>query len=71
MCTNNELKSNSYKISYLMYQNCILLLDIPFNATTCSKDAFMRGSGQKVVGFSFYGDINTPKNKKKGKCVMF
>jgi len=40
--------------------------DIPFNATTCSKDAFMRGSGQKVVGFSFYGDINTPKNKKKG-----
>ena len=54
-----------------MYQNCILLLDIPFNATTCSKDAFMRGSGQKVVGFSFYGDINTPKNKKKGKCVMF
>ena len=27
----------------------------------------MRGAGQKVVGFSFYGDINTPKNKKKGK----
>ena len=26
----------------------------------------MRGTGQKIVGFSFYGDINTPKNKKKG-----
>ena len=47
------------------------LLDIPFNATTCSKDAFMRGSGQKVVGFSFYGDINTPKNKKKGMYFVF
>ena len=49
----------------------VLLLDIPFNATTCSKDAFMRGSGQKVVGFSFYGDINTPKNKKKGIYFVF
>ena len=26
----------------------------------------MRGPGQKIVGFSFYGDINTPKSKKKG-----
>ena len=31
----------------------------------------MRGSGQKIVGFSFYGDINTPKNKKKGKVPVF
>ena len=29
----------------------------------------MRGAGQKVVGFSFYGDINTPKNKKKGNSM--
>ena len=43
--------------------------EIQFNSTTCSKDAFMRGAGQKVVGFSFYGDINTPKNKKKGNSI--
>ena len=30
----------------------------------------MRGSAQKIVGFSFYGDINTPKNKKKGIYLM-
>ena len=25
-----------------------------FKNTTCSEDAFRRGSGQKVIGFSFY-----------------
>ena len=40
--------------------------EIKFNQTTCSQDAFMRGPSQKIVGFSFYGDINTPKSKKKG-----
>ena len=29
-------------------------------------DAFHRGPGQMVVGFSFYGDINGDENKKKG-----
>ena len=33
--------------------------DIFFNQTTCGKDAFQRGPGQKIVGFSFYGDINS------------
>ena len=26
-----------------------------FSATTCGRDAFSRGSGQKVIGFSLYG----------------
>lgn len=39
---------------------------IPYNDTTCSTDAYERGSGQKVIGFSFYGDINTDYSKKKG-----
>ena len=45
-----------------------------FNDTTCSKDAFRRGEGQKVVGFSFYGSPNSSKHKEKGFCeitVMF
>ena len=31
------------------------------NQTTCSLDAFKRGSGQKIVGFSLYGDYNSKK----------
>jgi hypothetical protein len=29
------------------------------NKTTCGLDAFRRGPGQKIVGFVFYGDINS------------
>ena len=34
--------------------------------TTCSTDSFARGIGQKVVGFSFYGDMSTKYSKAKG-----
>ena len=27
-----------------------------FNQTTCGKDAFSRGMGQKIIGMSLYGD---------------
>jgi len=40
--------------------------EIKFNETTCSLDAFRRGVGQKIVGFTFYGDINSDKVKMKG-----
>ncbi len=41
---------------------------VEYNAsdTTCSRDAFLRGGGQKVVGFSFYGDRDQEHAKKKG-----
>ena len=32
-----------------------------FNKTTCSKDAFYRGPGQKIVGISLYGDLTMRK----------
>ena len=32
---------------------------ISFNQTTCSLDAYRRGPNQKIIGFSFYGDINS------------
>ena len=40
--------------------------NVSFEDTTCGKDAFFRGRGQKVVGFSFYGDINSNKSIEKG-----
>ena len=44
-----------------MYNYCFTA--ILFNETTCSKDAFIRGSGQMVVGFSFFRDINAARLK--------
>jgi len=40
--------------------------EILTNETTCSSDAYLRGVGQKVVSYSFYGDIHTSESKKKG-----
>ena len=40
---------------------------IPYNETTCSNSAYQRGSGQKIVGFSIYGDLNSNKSRSKGK----
>jgi len=36
-----------------------------FNSTTCGMDAFRRGSHQRTIGFSFYGDPRTPRHKSK------
>ena len=36
------------------------------NQTTCSSDAFRRGPNQKIIGFSFYANIDTDRTKKKG-----
>ena len=35
--------------------------NILFNETTCSIDAYNRGMGQKIVGFSLYGDYTMKK----------
>ena len=31
-------------------------VDILYTDTTCGETAYARGKGQRVVGFSFYGD---------------
>ena len=36
-----------------------------FSDTTCGRDAFRRGSNQKVVGFSFYGNTSSSAHKSK------
>lgn len=33
--------------------------------STCSKDTFLRGQGQKIIGFSFYGNPNSTKSKSR------
>ena len=33
--------------------------------STCSRDSFRRGAGQKVIGFSFYGNPNSTKGKER------
>ena len=35
------------------------------NGSTCSQESFARGPGQKVVGFSFYGNPNSTKGKAR------
>ena len=37
----------------------------PLEATTCSKDAWARGSHQKVVAFSFFGAVNSSRNDER------
>ena len=60
--------------NHKFFQIIIFHIEILFNETTCSKDAFMRGPGQMIVGLSFYGDLNATKSKKKGiglkSCFM-
>ena len=36
-----------------------------FSSTSCSRDAYRRGSDQHIVAFSFYGDPATPHHKSK------
>jgi len=31
--------------------------------STCSSDTYLRGPGQKIIGFSFYGNPNSTKSK--------
>ena len=38
---------------------------VQFSETTCSWDAFRRGSNQKVAGFSFYGNTSSSAHKSK------
>ena len=40
--------------------------NVTYNETTCGHDAYRRGAGQKIVGFSFYGDVNSTVSIEKG-----
>ena len=33
--------------------------------STCSRDSYMRGPGQRTIGFSFYGDPKSAKGKER------
>ena len=36
-----------------------------FEATTCGREAFLRGGGQKVVSFSFYGNSKSEREIRR------
>ena len=63
-----EKPFNSFLLSECSCQRS-LMYGLPSNTTlgftTCSEDAFRRGSNQQIVSFSFYGDPNTPHHKAK------
>ena len=39
--------------------------EINFNDTTCSLKSYLRGKGQKVIGFSYYGDSRSKHHQEK------
>ena len=39
---------------------------IDISNTSCGRDAYMRGPHQKVVSFSFYGNISSPSHLLQG-----
>jgi len=47
-------------ISKLDLENATL-----YNKTTCSPEAYARGNGQKIIGFSYYGDFHSAGHKAK------
>ena len=55
-----DVKNNDYTID-----PTVLRPEVEFNSTTCGRDAYQRGSHQKVLGFSFYGSSNSFSHKSK------
>ena len=59
------LQKQSTKVKDLQPTN-LKIGHVRYNETTCSQSAFIRGSGQKVIGFSIYGDMNSNHSRAKG-----
>ena len=67
----------TYKPNEILLQHCNCKRNLPstltsnelhfhyFNQTTCSQDAYQRGNGQKVIGYSFYQYSKERSMKKK------
>jgi hypothetical protein len=54
-------------------QHCRCLRDVAkrsitdnYSHTTCNREAFLRGPGQKVVAFSLFGDLDSDRSKRRG-----
>ena len=41
------------------------ILTIVFTATTCGIKSYLRGKGQKIIGFSYYGDSRSKHHQDK------
>ena len=71
----NEIEIELRELTSLPQCKCQVNLKLPkksnkvpqysFEDTTCSHVAFRRGEGQKIVGFSYYGDSRSEHHKEK------
>jgi hypothetical protein len=69
---SNSTKLNQVTGFKLEYCNCRRTiqrsnrnLKTEFSQTTCGRDAYKRGSNQKVVSFSFYGNTASKEHQKR------
>ena len=70
-----RLKKLDIVISFLSACDCLRTLKIDpdimklsainLHQTYCSESAYIRGSHQKIVAFTFYGNISNEKHKKR------
>ena len=66
-----NVKSKTFLLEHCSCRRTLLNIEentnnsAQFSETTCGRDAFQRGSNQKVVGFSFYGNTSSRSHKLK------
>jgi len=69
---SNSTKPNSHIVIKLEYCNCQRriqrkenIIETDFSQTTCGQDAYQRGSNQKILAFSFYGNPKTKEQRRR------
>ena len=69
-----DVKSSIMKSTTILLEHCNCrrtlfnaeeITSVQFSDTTCGRDAFQRGSNQKIVGFSFYGNTSSVEDEPK------
>ena len=68
----NKTNQNRNRVIQLEYCKCLRtiqrkeeIIKTDFSQTTCGQDAYQRGSHQKVVAFSFYGNPKAREQRKR------
>ena len=70
--THEDVNTQTGKKVLIEQCNCTRVLPtntVPeedYSSTTCSHHAWSRGAGQRVVGFSYYGNSDSDHHKSKG-----
>merc|ERR1712050_178408 len=69
---SNSTKPNRDIVINLQYCKCQRrmqrkenIIQTEFAQTTCGQDAYQRGSNQKIIAFSFYGNPKTKEQRRR------